>query len=340
MSLSKILAKTKPLIKRIIVPKVPKHLSSNFRYIDAEKMQAISESIQQNYFSRQIWGDVETTSDAWSSSDEGKADLHDHLEKRLDEFRQMIVPWLNSAKPLAGARILEIGCGTGASTVALAEQGAKVVAIDIDEESLAVAKCRCSMYRLKVDFFTANATDMPSLFSGYDFNFIIFFASLEHLTLEERIHALKGCWNMLSQDNLLCIIETPNRLWYFDNHTSLLPFFHWLPDELAFLYSRFSPRQPFCESYRALSDDGMQSFLRHGRGVSFHEFDISIKKAEELDVVSSLFPYIRYKSWFGLTELAWRFTRMHRYESFLRRVGPHLHKGFYEPRLDLIIRKA
>jgi len=72
-----------------------------------------------------------------------------------------------------------------------------------------------------------------------NFNFIIFYASLEHMT------SLVNAWSLLSNNGVLCVIEAPNRLWYFDSHTSGLPFYYWLPDEIAIKYSRFSSRRKF-----------------------------------------------------------------------------------------------
>lgn len=90
------------------------------------------------------------------------------------------------------------------------------------------------------------------------------------------MQAMQDTWRALQPGALWCVIETPNRLWFIDDHTSRLPFFNWLPDELAFAYSRFSAREPFRSSYRALSETTFESFLRHGRGVSFHEFALTM----------------------------------------------------------------
>lgn len=46
--------------------------------------------------------------------------------------------------PLAGAAVLEIGCGTGRNTVYLAEAAARVLAIDFSEGMLEKARARCA----------------------------------------------------------------------------------------------------------------------------------------------------------------------------------------------------
>ncbi len=46
--------------------------------------------------------------------------------------------------PVAGKRVIEVGCGTGRNTVWLAERAAELVAIDFSEEMLARARTRVS----------------------------------------------------------------------------------------------------------------------------------------------------------------------------------------------------
>jgi 2-polyprenyl-3-methyl-5-hydroxy-6-metoxy-1,4-benzoquinol methylase len=335
ISSEKIPKSIKNLVRPLIKPRIPRSISKRFRYIDQKSMNLIEASLKQNYFTqRDAWFD----NMAYLSSDEGQNDLQDHLYRRLDVFRNTVVPWLSNAKPLSGSRILEIGCGTGSSTVALAEQGADVTAIDILETSLVVAKDRCKVYDLNVNFLCINATEAHNIFVGQHFDFIIFFAALEHMTHNERMIALKSTWDMLPPGSLWCVIETPNRLWYYDNHTSLLPFYLWLPDDLAFLYSQFSPRKRFCNLYRGeIDDDSKLDFLRRGRGVSFHEFELTMKRVGELDVVSSLSIFLRSQNL--LLKVFWTLTYDSRFESFLVQFGPKIHRGFYQKSLDLIIRK-
>jgi len=142
---------------------------------------------------------------------------------------------------------------------------------------------------------------------------------------------------MLPQGGLWVIIETPNRLWHFDGHTSKLPFYSWLPDHLAFDYSKFSPREGFNQSYKTLSKESMHEFLRRGRGLSYHEFDLTLKKTENLKVISSLQLFLRNQSL--LWRAKWRFSVNYRFESVLLKVGPNIHRGFYQPGLNLIIEK-
>ncbi len=313
------------ILKKLLFP-IPHHLSKNRIEIDAAGLDAIRTAIKNRY--HRGW-----RSESNYSREGYDADLNKHLCGRLESDRRMVVPWLDRARRLSNARILEIGCGTGSSTVALAEQGAKVIGIDLDEDALAVAKARCSVYGLEAEFHTLNASAISAALGERVFDFIIFFASLEHMTIAERLAALRDAWEMLPPGGLLVVVETPNRLWYYDGHTSMLPFFHWLPNELAFQYSAFSPRENFRELYRAYDASSKEHFLRQGRGVSFHEFDVAIRPAKDLKVVSSL------SSFEGMRDRLRRSMLDRRYKSILMRIYPHIHEGFCDPTLFMIIEK-
>jgi ubiquinone/menaquinone biosynthesis C-methylase UbiE len=314
-----------PTIKRLLFP-IPRHLSRNHTQIDPAGLQAIRKSIQTNYHSG--W-----RSQSNYSSEVYENDLTAHLNGRLESDRRMVVPWLDRAKHLRNSHILEIGCGTASSTIALAEQGATVVGIDIDQGALAVAKDRCKAYDMKAEFHVMNAKGMADAFREKSFDFIIFFASLEHMTIAERLAALRDAWQMLPIGGMLVIVETPNRLWYYDGHTSMLPFFHWLPNELAFQYSAFSPRENFRELYREYDAPSKEHFLRQGRGASFHEFDLAIRPARDLKVVSS------QSTFHGIRHKPQRSMLDRRYKSLLRRIYPDIHEGFCDDTLFLIIEK-
>jgi S-adenosylmethionine-dependent methyltransferase len=251
---------------------------------------------------------------------------------RLAHDRARVVPWLDSARSLNGLRILEVGCGSGASTIALAEQGARVVGLDIDAGALAYARSRCAAHGLPAEFLQLNALDMREALHDRTFDAIIFFASLEHMSLGERLTSLGDAWAMLAGGGLLAVVETPNRLWFDDGHTAFLPFYHWLPNELAFLYSKLSDRKGFNDLYRTYDAGSKQHFLRRGRGVSFHEFDLAIGPAETLEIVSSLRSFD--PSAVPVSSLGRRHQRL------LRALRPDLHPGFFEQYLDIIIRKG
>jgi len=136
-------SKRREIVKKVFLePKVPAHLSKNFREINKTGLDIIKSSLEQNYFAAFPKGYLET--------DCGRNDVVDHLFRRLQIARSFVIPWIDHAKPPQNINILEIGCGTGCSTVSLAEQGARVIAIDESENALIVDRKRCRIYGVEV----------------------------------------------------------------------------------------------------------------------------------------------------------------------------------------------
>jgi 2-polyprenyl-3-methyl-5-hydroxy-6-metoxy-1,4-benzoquinol methylase len=312
-------------VKEVLFP-VPRRLSRNHVQITDAELATIRASIEEHYYRGK------------RAKENFPPEMYERrlmakVHTRLDSDRRLVVPWLDHAKPLKGSRILEVGCGTGCSTIALAEQGATVVGIDPDADALAVAVDRCRVCSIEAEFHCMNSTAMTQVFGQGRFDSIIFFASLEHMTIAERLAGLRDAWGMLRVGGHLVIVETPNRLWYYDGHTSLLPFYHWLPNELAFHYARFSPRENFRELWQNYDPESKDHFLRTGRGASFHEFDLAIRPADTLKVVSSLstFQGVRYNPQRSMLD--------REYKALLKRIYPTLHSGFCDDSLFLIIEK-
>ena len=317
-------------LRTLAEPPVPPRISSCFRPIDQQGLAALEEALHRHYFAAR--------SAAYFDSSEGRVDMSAHLTGRLEACRRIIVPWLDSVGPLAGTRILEIGCGTGSDLVALAEQGADVTGLDLNSAALAAAEERLRLYGVTARLAERNAAELSKDFAGERFDWVIFYASLEHMTIPERLASLRAGWDLLTEGGRLCVIETPNRLWFRDGHTAWLPFFHWLPDELAFQFARHSPRKSLRDECASQESDAMMGFLRSGRGVSFHEFSLAIAPAESLEVASALHSYRRGTA--GRTLRSILPTRDDRYAAFLKSLAPEIHPAFYREQLDLILRKA
>jgi 2-polyprenyl-3-methyl-5-hydroxy-6-metoxy-1,4-benzoquinol methylase len=317
----------KRLAQRALSP-VPGRLRKNQIHPEQKDMDRLRASLEENFFAG--WRESGRV-----SPEAHERELREHLHEALELYRRDFIPWLDHACGLRGKRVLEIGCGTGSSVLALAEQGAQVTGIDIDEPSLRVARDRCAIYGVDVRLEHLSA-DRIAGFGPNAFDVVLFAASLEHMTSAERLAALQGAWHIVPPGGFLAVMDTPNRLWYFDQHTSRLPFYNWLPNDLAFRYARFSPRDNFRELYTEENEadaEVMQHFLRRGRGVSFHEFDLAIKPATRLTVVSSLAGYRGLlRRWLGS-------PASRRYKAALMAICPGIHEGFFDPSLELVIRR-
>ena len=106
----------------------------------------------------------------------------------------------------AGSRVLEVGCGVGAQTVALARRHpkARITAIDISAASLAQARMRVSEAGLtNVDFLQSDIHALPFGPSSFDHVFVCFV--LEHLP--DPVRALALLKPLLRPGGTLTVVE-------------------------------------------------------------------------------------------------------------------------------------
>ena len=76
------------------------------------------------------------------------------MDRRLNEI-------LGEVNPKKGEKILEIGPGSGAYTLALLEKGAEVSAIDISEDMIEVCKKKVEERVFKAEFHQGNILNIP-----------------------------------------------------------------------------------------------------------------------------------------------------------------------------------
>jgi SAM-dependent methyltransferase len=88
-----------------------------------------------------------------------------------------------NAAPTRCARALDVGCGAGRLASALAERCERVVAIDVDAQTL--ARGRAKYARANLDFVEADVLTYP--FEDESFDFITSVAALHHLPLERGL---------------------------------------------------------------------------------------------------------------------------------------------------------
>ena len=231
---------------------------------------------------------------------------------------------------LKNKKLLEVGSGTGSSSIAFSEQGAIVTGIDVDATSIEVAKYRSNLLNQKIEYINLSGIEIKQIENNYDV--ILYYACLEHMTIRERIDSLQQAYSKLNKSGFLIIVEAPNRLWIEDTHTSELPFFQWLPDDLAYLYSKFSPKGSFNSRYTDNEFNYLAEFHRRGRGVSYHEFDLAFENYENLEIVSSLNRLVYSKN------LLNTFLYKKIYKLYLKKFT-NKNRAFVEEYLDLIIQK-
>ena len=148
-------------------------------------------------------------------------------QSELDKFNQLAQRWwdengpqkalhaLNPARlgyvagraPLAGARVLDVGCGAGLLSEALAKAGAQVTAIDLAPDLIKVAKLHRLESGVEVDYrlqsAEALADEMPGAFDA-----VTCMEMLEHVPDPAAI--LSACATLLKPGGRL-FVSTLNR---------------------------------------------------------------------------------------------------------------------------------
>ena len=98
--------------------------------------------------------------------------LHDINGLRLDYIAERV--------PLAGARVLDVGCGGGLVAEGLAARGARVVAIDLAPENVEAARQHAAASGLGVDYRCV-AVEQIALESPGEFDAVTCLEMLEHV---------------------------------------------------------------------------------------------------------------------------------------------------------------
>jgi 2-polyprenyl-3-methyl-5-hydroxy-6-metoxy-1,4-benzoquinol methylase len=257
---------------------------------------------------------------------------------RSANYRLSMVPWIEDVFPLAGANVLEIGCGTGAATFPVAYSVRRVEAYDIDDQSLALAKERAAKLGVGNALISKISPQwaLPENIDGFlkgrraEFDVVLLPAVLEHMLIAERVASLRRLWQLLKPGGVMVIYDTPNRLHPYDQHSFRLPFADWLPPELMLMYLDRSPRTELIGPIVS-APDTTEALYRTGRGVSYHEFELAIGLSA-IEVVNDGFsPHMTHREplspYTGMIQLAFD------------QHASHVHRGFARDWLELVLRK-
>lgn len=110
--------------------------------------------------------------DRWWDTDGDMRPLHDINPLRLD--------YIDKRAPLAGARVLDIGCGAGILSEAMARRGANVTGLDLAGPLIEAARVHAEQSGLAIDYRLVASRDLAADMAG-EFDIVICMEMLEHV---------------------------------------------------------------------------------------------------------------------------------------------------------------
>ncbi len=102
---------------------------------------------------------------------------------------------LTLVKPAPGEFILDAGCGVGGIAYRIACAGASVVALDVNQQRLSMARVILSRLGVRLPFLRANCIFLP--FRDSTFDKVLLANVVEHLLPHEREQAVEEIWRVL-----------------------------------------------------------------------------------------------------------------------------------------------
>ncbi|WIX34655.1 bifunctional 2-polyprenyl-6-hydroxyphenol methylase/3-demethylubiquinol 3-O-methyltransferase UbiG [Salinicola sp. JS01] len=100
--------------------------------------------------------------------------------KPLHDINPLRLGFIDRHVALAGKRVLDVGCGGGILSEAMAQRGADVVGIDLGEAPLAVARLHQQESGVEVDYRHASVESMAEAHAG-EFDVVTCLEMLEHV---------------------------------------------------------------------------------------------------------------------------------------------------------------
>ena len=98
----------------------------------------------------------------------------------LHEINPLRLGWLDARAPMAGRRVLDVGCGGGILAEAMARAGAKVTGIDLGDKALRVAKLHLLESRLEVEYLSVAVEELAKQRAG-QYDTVTCMEMLEHV---------------------------------------------------------------------------------------------------------------------------------------------------------------
>ena len=131
----------------------------------------------------------------------------------LDKLCQHFGLAAEKPQPLAGLRLLDVGCGGGILSESMAQLGAQVTGIDVVEKNIRIATLHAEKKGLNIDYRVCPATDLVA--AGKQFDVVLNMEVVEHVADLEAF--MRQCCKLTANDGVMFVstINRTPRAWLF-----------------------------------------------------------------------------------------------------------------------------
>jgi ubiquinone/menaquinone biosynthesis C-methylase UbiE len=179
----------------------------------------------------------------------GTREYFDQVEARK-YFVEPHIPQFAEFARWNGKKVLEIGCGIGTDTINFARAGAHVTAVDVSDESLAVAEQRAAVFGLedRITFYRADAERLSQTVPVETYDLVYSFGVIHHTPHPQK--ALQEVARYMGPESVLRMMVYSRHswkvLWILVKYGKLA---FWKLDELIARYSEAQTGCPVTYSY-------------------------------------------------------------------------------------------
>ena len=170
------------------------------------------------------------------------------LAKFINHFEDKGVPKVLRSQLLSyfrpeefkGKRLLDFGCGCGASTFGMAKllPETDILGVELLSKKVKTAQRIAALQGISnIRFLCSPSGDeLPDKIGQFDF--VMLSAVFEHLLPRERQIIMPLLWSAMKERAAIFINQTPYRYFPFEHHSTGLWFINYMPDKLAHFVAR------------------------------------------------------------------------------------------------------